>query len=80
LASEGLLVANADAGTRRRIRLLSGAKRTSCPHVRLVVNLLPKVTAPLEIILVDVEVVGVRNAAQQGRGQGTLRARGAELK
>ena len=29
----------------------------------------PKVTAPLEIILVDVEVVGVGEAAQQGRRQ-----------
>jgi hypothetical protein len=32
-------------------------------------NLLPKVATPLEIILVDVEVAGVRKAAQQRRRQ-----------
>ena len=34
--------------------------------VFILVDLLPKVTAPLEIVLVDVEVVGVGKAAQQG--------------
>ena len=37
--------------------------------VFILVDLLPKVTAPLEIVLVDVEVVGVGKAAQEGRGQ-----------
>ena len=35
--------------------------------VFILVDLIPNVTAPLEIILVDVEVVGVGKAAQQGR-------------
>ena len=38
----------------------------SAPECVLVlVNLLPKPTAPLEVVLVDVEVVGVGKSAQQ---------------
>jgi len=49
---------------------------TDCLRVRAnrhriltLVHLLPKLPAPLKIVLVDVEVVGVREATQQGRGQ-----------
>ena len=35
----------------------------------ILVDLLPKVTAPLEIVLVDVEVVRLSKAAQRGWGQ-----------
>ena len=40
---------------------------TAPESVFILVDLLPKVTPPLEIVLVDVEVVGVRKPAKQGR-------------